>query len=237
MKVHWWSCVLGLLCMPAEVMLSIWTASQNPSSVSYKRVNSSAEITCSTSLSDPLGVYLYRRFPSDQGIVYLAFTGQEITKTTINEHFKDRVIVTEDQPVRGGNGFTMQLSLLELEDTNLYYCSWTYFESMRRQTLSSNGTVIIVRERDPQEPCREPVWDFTLILLSITAFIVVLCLFIAALIWRCRRFKKRFRPGRAAVPPRPARLDRPQHICPQQRPQHCPYLITSTTTSDFRGIL
>lgn len=25
MKAHWWSCVLGLLCMPAEVMLSRWT--------------------------------------------------------------------------------------------------------------------------------------------------------------------------------------------------------------------
>lgn len=228
---------MGLLCMHAEVMLSSWTASQNPSSVSYKRVNSSAEITCSTSLSDPLGVYLYRRFPSDQDIVYLAFTKQQITKKTINEQFKDRIIVTEDQQIRGGNGFTMQLSLLELQDTNLYYCSWTYFESRRRQTLSSNGTVIIVRERDSQEACREPVWDFTLILLSLTAFIVVLCLFIAALIWRCRRFKKRFRPGRAAAPPRPPRSDRPQHVRPQQRPQHCPYLITSTTTSDFSRIL
>uniref|UniRef100_A0A3Q1HL30 Immunoglobulin V-set domain-containing protein n=1 Tax=Acanthochromis polyacanthus TaxID=80966 RepID=A0A3Q1HL30_9TELE len=206
-------CLLELEnCLPALF------ASQNPSSVSYKRVNSSAKITCSTSLSDPLGVYLYRRFPSDQDIVYLAFTRRLITKKTINEHFKDRIIVTEDQQITGGNGFTMQLSLLEHEDTNLYYCSWTYFESKRRQTLSSNGTVIIVRgekihrahspissknsscmslipfglrlflsERDPQEPCREPVWDFTLILLSITGFIVVLCLFIAALIWRCRR--------------------------------------------------
>uniref|UniRef100_A0A3P8TU18 Immunoglobulin V-set domain-containing protein n=1 Tax=Amphiprion percula TaxID=161767 RepID=A0A3P8TU18_AMPPE len=163
---------LGPLIVTFTFVL-LMCSSQNPSSVSYKRVNSSAEITCSTSLSDPLGVYLYRRFPSDQGIVYLAFTGQEITKTTINEHFKDRVIVTEDQPVRGGNGFTMQLSLLELEDTNLYYCSWTYFESMRRQTLSSNGTVIIVRGEKIRRS-HSPITSKSSTFMSLIPFVITL---------------------------------------------------------------
>ncbi|XP_008303195.1 uncharacterized protein LOC103374823 [Stegastes partitus] len=234
MKVQWWGCMLGLFCMPAEVILIIWTASQNPASTSYKRVNSSAEITCSTSLSDPMGVYLHRRFHSNKDIVYLSLKGGLITKNTINEDFAGRIVVTPDQQIKGGYGFTMQLSLLELEDTNLYYCSWTYFELSKKQTVSSNGTVIIVSETGPKEQCREPIWDFTLILLSITAFIVVLSLFIAALIWRCRRFKKHFRPGRAAEPPAP---DRPQHVCPQQHVQLSPYLITSSSHSDFRGIL
>uniref|UniRef100_A0A3B5AI79 Immunoglobulin V-set domain-containing protein n=1 Tax=Stegastes partitus TaxID=144197 RepID=A0A3B5AI79_9TELE len=213
--------ILLLLLLAGAVSITIHlstTASQNPASTSYKRVNSSAEITCSTSLSDPMGVYLHRRFHSNKDIVYLSLKGGLITKNTINEDFAGRIVVTPDQQIKGGYGFTMQLSLLELEDTNLYYCSWTYFELSKKQTVSSNGTVIIVSgetnhsshspitskrctymslfprglpsfltETGPKEQCREPIWDFTLILLSITAFIVVLSLFIAALIWRCRR--------------------------------------------------
>lgn len=222
--------------MPAEVMLTTWTVSQDPVSISLMRINSTAEIKCSTSLSDPMGLYLHRSFHSKGDIVYLALDKGQVTKNTTTEEFTDRIHVAPDQQIREGYGFTMQLSLLGLEDTDLYYCSWSYFESetSSHKALPSAGTIIIVRETDPQEQCRDHILDLILIALSVTAFAAVLFLFIGVLIVRCKRFKKHFRPARGVKPPRP---NRPQHVCPQQGAQHYPYLITSGNPLDFRGIL
>ncbi|KAK1881535.1 putative outer membrane usher protein EcpC [Dissostichus eleginoides] len=113
---------------------------------------------------------------------------------------------------------------MQLQDTNLYFCTWSFVsEDIRPVHLSTNGTIIIVRE----ELCGNPILDLVLIAFSVTAFTVIVLLFTGAMILRHRRFKKRFTPGRAAGPPRPPR---PQHTCPQ----HQPYLVTSL---DFRGTL
>ncbi|XP_075949338.1 uncharacterized protein LOC142951587 [Anarhichas minor] len=236
MKAHWWSCVLGLLCMPSGVTLSDLKVSQDPTSISLTRVNSSAEITCSTLRSDPLSLSLHMRFPDTKQIAFLALKNGLVSKTTAGAGFGGRISAAPSQRIGDGHGFTVQLSLLGLEDTNLYYCRWEFFkkETSTSETLSSNGTVIIVRERDPQEQCRDHILDRILIGLSVAALCVVLFLCVAALIVRRKRFRRRFRPARAASPTRP---NRPQHSCPQHGVPHDPYLVTSVNSSYYRGIL
>ncbi|XP_031147015.1 uncharacterized protein LOC116044117 isoform X1 [Sander lucioperca] len=241
MKAHWWNCVLGLLCMPANVMLSTWTGecvfSQDPSSISLMRVNSSAKITCSTSLPEPMGLYLQRAFHDKRDIVFLSLKNGLVTKNTTAAEFVGRINVAPDQQIREGYGFTLQLSLLGQEDTGLYYCSWLYFKSdmANSEKLPSNGTIIIVKEGDPQEQCRDHIWALILIAFFVTAFTVLLFLLVRVIVRR-KRFKKNFRPARAVKPPR---VNRPHHICPQRGDQHCTYLDTyvNSPTLDFRGIL
>ncbi|KAK9530710.1 hypothetical protein VZT92_012198 [Zoarces viviparus] len=235
MKAHWWSCVLGLLCMPSGVTLSASKVSQDPTSISLTRVNSSAEITCSTLQSDPMSLSLHRRFPEKKQIAFLALKNGLVSKTTPSVGFHGRIHAAPSKRIGDGHGFTVQLSLLGLEDTNLYYCSWAFFkkETSSDETLYSPGTVIIVRERDPQEQCRGHILDHILIGLSVAAFCVVLFLCVAALIVRRKRFRRQFRPARAAEPTRP---NRPQHRCPHHGVQHDPYLVTSVNSSSNRGI-
>ncbi|KAM6899075.1 uncharacterized protein PEZ65_020955 [Lycodopsis pacificus] len=231
MKAHWWSCVLGFLFMPSGVTLSASKVSQDPKSISLMKVNSSAEITCSTLRLDPMSLSLHRRFPDTKQIAYLALKNGQVSKTTQGAGFHGRIHAVPSQQTGDGHGFTVHLSLLGLEDTNLYYCSWEFFkkETATPETLSSvPGTVIIVRERDPQEECRGHILDRILFGLSVAAFCVVLFLCVAALIVRRKRFRRRFRP---------ARPNRPQHSCPQHGVQHDPYLMTSVNSSYFRGIL
>ncbi|XP_070708293.1 uncharacterized protein [Pempheris klunzingeri] len=148
MAGHWWSCVLGLLCIPAEATLSPMEVLQSPLYISQMRVNSTAEITCSTSRSDPMGFSLHRRFHSDRSIVYLSIDNGQVTRNNIAPEFTGRIHASRDQQIREGYGFTLRLSLLGLEDTDMYYCRWNYFnsEKEKREILSSNGTVIIIRE-------------------------------------------------------------------------------------------
>ncbi|XP_034717288.1 uncharacterized protein LOC117937423 [Etheostoma cragini] len=237
MKAHWWSCVLGLLCMPANVMLSTWTVSQDPSSISLMRVNSSAKIKCSTSLPEPLGLYLKSGFHDMRDIVFLSMENGLVTKNTTDPEFAGRINVAPDQQIREGYGFTLQLSLLGQEDTNVYYCYWKYFklDTAVIETLPSIGTVIIVKETDPQVQCGDHIWDLTLIAFSVTAFTVLIFLLFRGLVRR-KQFKKNFRPARAGKPPG---VNRPQRVCPHQGSQHCPYLVTSVNSPplDFRGIL
>ncbi|CAG5910972.1 unnamed protein product [Menidia menidia] len=219
MKAQWWSCVLGLLCMPAEVMLDNWAASQHPSTTSHVRVNSSLEITCSTSLSKPIGLTLHRLFKNNQNIVYLHFKNEKNPKITTSKIYNDRVTVlkAEDSLV------SVQLSWLQLDDTDLYYCRWTFLNTPTLVKLESNGTVIIVRESGPKDQCRDLTLDLTLICLSVTALTVTAFLFIGALILKCNKFKEHFKPARALTPPRP---ERPQLLCGCQQPQYRPYLMT-----------
>ncbi|XP_041818563.1 uncharacterized protein LOC121624761 [Chelmon rostratus] len=234
MRAHWWSCVLGLLCMPAEVILNTSTVSQDPSAISLVRVNSSTEITCSTSFPDPMGFYLHRGFHENRDVVFLDLENGQVNKISTAAEFVGRVRIASNWQTGKGDGFNygfiLQLSLLRSEDTDWYYCSWIYFkpETADLEKLSSIGTAIIVR--DYQEQCKTHIGDLIFIALSVTAFTIVLFLFIGALIVRRRRFKKRFRPARPVNPRRP---NRPQHVSPQERP----YLITSASTLDFRGIL
>ena len=132
-----WYCISSLFFM---YFFSL-TVSQDPELIPLMRVNSSAEITCSTSLSNPMGLNLYRQFHGNMKVVYLSLDNGQVTRNTIAPEFEGRI---HHQQMKDGHGFTLQLSLLRQEDTDLYYCSWQYFEKSL-ETLQSNGTMIIVR--------------------------------------------------------------------------------------------
>lgn len=224
-----WCCVLGLLFMPTEVILHTWTVSQNPSAIKITGVNSSIDISCSTMINNPFGLSLRRRFRSNTGetdVMYLALVKGKVGKVTKATEFEGRL-----QHRQSGEGweFTLTLSLLRLDDTDLYYCSWSHIDSQTHDSLtySSNGTVIIVKESYPDKQCNELMLDIILIALSVTAVPFGLILFIGAMILISKRFKKKFRPERP---------DRPQQVFPQQRFQPYSYLTTSGNPMDFRGI-
>ncbi|KAM9410883.1 uncharacterized protein ACWYII_025809 isoform 2-T2 [Salvelinus alpinus] len=169
MDVLLWRCVLGLLCTPAVLT---WTVSQSPSAVSLMKVNSSAEILCSTSLPDPTGLYLMGRFHDNRDVLYLSIA--------------DRAV-----------------------------------------------------ERDPEKGCGggQTIMELILIVLSWTAFIVILFLLIGALVWRCTRTKKHYTPARDN---RRHHHHHHQHVCPQHRPTADPQFIHPSSSPDhvdFKGIL
>ncbi|XP_008436016.1 uncharacterized protein LOC103481953 [Poecilia reticulata] len=238
MKAKWWSCVLALLCMPAEVMPNTRTVLQSPLTISNVWINSSLEIKCSTPQGDPIGLSLKRHFLGDEQILYLHFDKEVVTKNTTADKFLNRISITEEQ-LDPGVGYKFKLSLLEQKDTDLYYCSWVYIdEKYNNLNLESNGTVIIVGEGGPVKACSLRTVDLTLICLSIVAFTGILLMFICLMIVRCRRFKKNFTPFRGYAPPlpprpsrppRPPRTNQPRNIYMQQQTvNHCPYMMTST---------
>ncbi|KAI4787953.1 hypothetical protein KUCAC02_036157, partial [Chaenocephalus aceratus] len=150
---------------------------KEPSSISIKTINSSAEISCYTSLSDPVSLSLQRNF-----------------------HRTD-------------------IDMMQLQDTDLYFCTWSHVDKGPIK-LATNGTIIIVREEDPQELCGfgNHILNLVLIAFSVTAFTVIVLLFAGAMVLRHRCFKKGFTLGRAAEPPGPPRPPRPQHTYPQHQP-------------------
>lgn len=135
-----------MTCQSLTIHLSL-TVSQEPMSISQVRLNTSMRITCSTSLSETMGVYLHRSFHGKNDVVFLALDKGQVTKDTIAENFAGRIRIVNEQQTAEGYRFTWELSLLGLDDTDLYYCSWVYFNSEKgnQETRSSNGTVILVR--------------------------------------------------------------------------------------------
>ncbi|XP_041672026.1 uncharacterized protein LOC121528577 [Cheilinus undulatus] len=225
MEAHWWSCVLGLLCMPARVLGSS-TVSQQPLYIPLIGVNSSTEILCSTPLLGAQGFSLHGHFRGNKEIVYLHFDDGVVTKKTIAPEYESRIHVTPAQKVGQGQGFLLQFSLLGVEDIDVYLCSWSYLipRSGIQQTLTDKGTFIFLREKDPQEECKRHILERSFIILSVIA-LILLFVFIGALIVRCNRFRSNFTPVRAEATDRP----RPLPVPPQQT-SHChphPYLITS----------
>lgn len=98
-------------------------------------------------LPDPLGVYLYRYLHRNPEVVYLSLVKGLITKRTTAAEFVGRIHITPSQQIKKGHGFTLQLSPLRLEDTDLYYCEWTFFksETAKEELFVSNDTIIIVK--------------------------------------------------------------------------------------------
>ncbi|XP_011471782.1 uncharacterized protein LOC105353787 [Oryzias latipes] len=229
MKAHWWSCLFGLLWVNAEG--ARWTASQRPASTLRVEINSSLEISCSTSLPNTLGLTLYRSFKASTKIVYLSLDKSGILKQTPDTDFIDRVRVTRE---RSDSEYevTLQLSKLKEDDTDLYYCTWTYLDVHSVKHLKSNGTVVIVGEKRPEARCQILTLDLVLVCGGITAFVLILC-FSAVSFWRGRRgqIKRSFRP---TAPPR---LERPHRhrscSCNSHPPQIESYLVTSLQSAYF----
>ncbi|KAM7371199.1 hypothetical protein PAMP_010690 [Pampus punctatissimus] len=136
-----------------------------------------------------MGLYLQRRFHDTKDILYLSLENRRITKNTTDENFEGRIQITPEQQRSDGCSFTLVLSMLGFEDTDLYYCKWIYFASntKARGKLSSRGTIIIVREKIPEEQCGFHFMDLILITLSVIAFTIIFFLTIGELIMRCKR--------------------------------------------------
>lgn len=97
-----------------------------------------------------MGVYLHRGFHANGDVVFLDMVNGRVTKNTIDAEFAGRIHVAPDQQIKEGYGFTWQLSLLTLEDTDWYYCRWMYFKSKAVEQETSKGTIIIVRGGENQ---------------------------------------------------------------------------------------
>ncbi|KAL0984060.1 hypothetical protein UPYG_G00136560 [Umbra pygmaea] len=189
-----WRCMLGLLCTPAVLT---WTASQNPIGLPRMRVNSSADIHCSTSLPNPSGLYLKGRFHGNREVLYLSMNDGAIQKVTTNTRFTDRVTVVKIQGVDLGYELTLRLSQLKVEDTDCYFCSWRYYDTNAKKlvVLPSNGTIIMIREEDPGCDGTQAKIELLLIVFSGTIFLFILLFTIKALV-QCTRSKRPSPPAR-----------------------------------------
>lgn len=127
-----------------KVLLSP-TVFQEPSSITYVKVNSSAELVCSTSFPSPIGVKLLRGFHDSRDLMYLNIENGEVTSRTTSTKFKGRIHVTRDERIKDRYGFRWRLSLLGVEDTNWYYCQWIAYESVM-DGMRNGATIIVTGE-------------------------------------------------------------------------------------------
>ncbi|KAJ8363602.1 hypothetical protein SKAU_G00124330 [Synaphobranchus kaupii] len=200
MEALLWTCVLALLSTPARAAESP-AVFQSPKAISLTEVNSTAEIQCRTTLMNPMGLFLKRRFSKEMEVLYLSLTGRKIN---INQEYKHRLSVSGVCC-----DYTLQLSQLGVKDTDGYYCVWSRLDSqsLRLETYESADTIIIVRERDPKEDCnRIHTLQHILFLLSVTVSAVVVCVFLGVLVWWCTRTKEKYRPATA--------YQGRHHLCP-----------------------
>ncbi|XP_046887721.1 uncharacterized protein LOC124475283 isoform X2 [Hypomesus transpacificus] len=218
MEALLWRGVLVVLCTPAVLTCPSGPACpvvQSPRALSLNGPNSSAEILCSTSRPNPTGLYLRGRFRGNRLVAYLDMNDGAVTRTSVNPEFGGRLAVVEQPADKGCSTVALRLSWLRVEDTDSYSCTWMYFDSVTSSPLEfrSKGSVIIVRERDPNKPCLDGfVMDLILIVLSLLAFVIAFFVFIGALVWKCTRRRRQFTPGRVNS------RNRPRHPAPSAPP-------------------
>lgn len=159
-----------------------------------------------------MALSLHRFFKADAQIVYLSLSKANITKQNPREHYIDRVQVTREH-LKPEYQVTLQLSKLKRDDTDLYYCSWTFFEDKKftMEHLRSNGTVLVVggedesvcvcrvlmvsnassmsaSEKRPEAQCPIPTLDLVLVCAGATALILILS-FCGVRLYRGRRVR------------------------------------------------
>ncbi|XP_062388365.1 uncharacterized protein LOC134077025 [Sardina pilchardus] len=188
-----------LIVVQASNGLSL-QVSQSPKVIALMQLNTSAEISCSATVpcKELHGLSLKRRF---NGNIQLFYQYMAVETDTVHQDFKGRISVT---PKPGDCcEFTFQLSLLQVADTNGYYCSWEIFDENKAEssTLESNYTLIIVRERNPEEPCTEPSGtQLHRLILGLSAVVcaVMFLIFAGALIWRCLLKNGKYNPHQSS---------------------------------------
>ncbi|XP_076123065.1 uncharacterized protein LOC143103149 [Alosa pseudoharengus] len=172
---------------------------ERPKVITLMQLNASAEISCSTTVHPQPGrglhgLSLKRYFRGNEVVFYQLM----VDKTqTVHRDFEGRISVT--QKSSDCCEFTFQLSLLKVEDTNGYYCSWVTFDENEVETssLDSNYTLIIVRERDPEELCTRPSGNqLQRLFLGLSGVVcaAMFLIFAGALIWRCLLKKGKYDP-------------------------------------------
>ncbi|XP_067101703.1 uncharacterized protein [Osmerus mordax] len=224
MEALLWRGVLVVLCTPAVLTCPggpECPVVQSPGALSFNGPNSSAEILCSTSRPNPMGLYLRGRFRGNRLVAYLDMNDKAVIRTSVEAEFRGRLVVVEQPAVKRCCTVALRLSWLRVVDTDSYSCTWMYFDSDTSSPLEfrSKGSVIIVRERDPNKPCLDGfVMDLILIVLSLLAFVIAFFVFIGALVWKCTRKRRQFMPGRANRQNRPRHPHQHHQRCPQQSP-------------------
>ncbi|KAJ0060724.1 hypothetical protein NL108_017826 [Boleophthalmus pectinirostris] len=236
MKALWCGCVLGLLCIPVcEGMANSATAAQTPASITELRLNSSVKITCSITAEGVLTVGLDRRF-DHQNVIFLALENDAIGRKTILK-YKQRMEVELDKPSAKTFRVNFTISRLQVDDTDLYFCSWNYY-ARTLNTITTNGSIIIVNDRlreKPESGCSDGFFinDITLIALSVVSIPFVICFLIFTALVLCKSFQKKF------IPRRPAN-NLPQtrhhhHVCtPPQN--HSYYYLSTSVSSGFHQV-
>ncbi|XP_072523592.1 uncharacterized protein [Salminus brasiliensis] len=156
---------------------------QTPPAIVLSQLNSTAELRCSTTSTKPIGLYLKQRYPKERELFYLYIPKNT---TTINQNFKHRLSVKGQCC-----DFTLQLSELQIRDTDGYYCEWLFTEPQLNFKQASE-TVIVVRDGDPEEECnkRRMVHHMLLMIsVAITATMFIIC--VCLLIWRVQNSHQR----------------------------------------------
>ncbi|KAI1896692.1 hypothetical protein AGOR_G00097380 [Albula goreensis] len=206
MKAVLWTFMLSLLSTPAVAPRAEPPVTQSPKAIPLMSVNSTAVIQCSATLPNLVGLFLKRRFSRKMEVMYLSLAAN---KTNVNPEYKNRLSVTG-----GCCNYTLHLSQMGVKDTDGYYCQWSqlHLHSGSSKMYESPDTIVIVRERDPKEDCnRDRTLHQILFLLTVSVSVVVVCVFIGVLVWRCTRTKESYRPARIH--------HQRHHVCPQHSDQ------------------
>lgn len=123
---------------------------QSPQVLALMHLNASAEISCSSTshqISALQGLSLRRKFSGGIRVFY-QHRPMDNGLQTVHKDFEGRISVTRSPS--DCCTFTFQLSLLQKEDTDGYYCSWEFFNRSTADVhyQSSNYTLVIVRGED-----------------------------------------------------------------------------------------
>lgn len=126
------------------------TVFQEPSSFTWVKVNSSVEIRCSKSIDKLKGVSLLRGVQDTTQLVYLNMEDGKITKTTTKDSLNGRIEIMQDKRNKNEYGFTWRLSVVRVEDTDWYYCSWKTYPLKEMKDELRYGTTVIVTGGEQQ---------------------------------------------------------------------------------------
>ncbi|XP_015211554.1 uncharacterized protein [Lepisosteus oculatus] len=167
------------------------SVSQMPGLISQKE-NSSAEIRCATSLKEMDGLYLRRRYAQKMDVLYVFLSN--MTSTVVNQ-YQHRLSVKGQCC-----DFVFLISQLTVRDSDAYYCTWSKLDMEKAQMINydSNGTMIIVKEKDPMEEChRRKNINQILFIISVSMAVLVITVFTCTFIWWCTGKRDTYKPARA----------------------------------------
>ncbi|XP_017556569.1 uncharacterized protein LOC108429374 [Pygocentrus nattereri] len=202
---------LAVCCTPSlSAKAELPALLQTPAAIVLSKLNSTAELRCSTTLK-PLGLYLKQRYSKPRELLYLSISDN--TKT-ITSGFEHRLSVTGECC-----DFTLRLSELQIEDTDGYYCQWAFSEGegIKFSYRQDKETVIIVRDGDPEEECnKQRMVHHLLFIISVLTIVTMFIICTGLIIWKFWQSSQHYSPHKV-----PHRYHQPQCLHHRrQQPQH-----------------
>ncbi|KAL6475666.1 hypothetical protein MHYP_G00167060 [Metynnis hypsauchen] len=179
---------LAVCCTPSlSAKTELPALLQTPAAIILSKLNSTAELHCSTTLK-PSGLYLKQRYSKPRELLYLSIPDYT---TTLSSDFKHRLSV---------NGeccdFTLSLSELQIEDTDGYYCEWAFIEeSIKISYKQAKETVIIVKDGDPDEECnKRRMVHHLLFVISVLITVTMFLICTGLIIWKFWQSSQHYSP-------------------------------------------